>query len=78
MQKYVVYFTLTAGKKSPLTGCMLDDCYLCPFKKCARIGGSIRAEATPAALSFLRQKRPHGVIVEKLMTKEEAEAKWRL
>lgn len=83
MQKYIVYFVLRApdgrgGRKvNQTTGCVCEDCYLCPFEGCARVGGSIRAKATPAALSFLKKKRPHGVIIEKLMTEEEAAKKWQ-
>ena len=85
MEKYIVYFTLrtphqkAGGRRvSPVTSCICADCYDCPFEGCARIGGSIRAKATPAALSFLRQRRPNGVVIEKLMTEEEATKKWRL
>lgn len=83
MEKYIVYFVLRnpdgrGGRKvNQTTGCICDDCYLCPFEGCARICVSIRAKATPAALSFLRQKRPHGVVIEKIMTEEEAKAKWQ-
>lgn len=81
--KYIVYFTLrnpsgNGGRRvNANTGCICEDCYLCPFEGCARIGGTIRAKATPSALSFLRQRRPNGVAIEKIMTEEEARAKWQ-
>ena len=84
MQKYIVYFILRSpnragGQKvNKTTGCISGDCYLCPFEGCSRIGGDVRAKATPAALSYLRQKRPNSVIVKKIMTEEEARKKWQL
>lgn len=83
MGNYIIYFTIHAkggngGQKvSPVTSCVCNDCYLCPLQGCARINGDIRAKATPAALSWLRKKRPKSIIVKKLMTEEEARKKWQ-
>ena len=77
MEKFIVYFTIrnpngNGGRKAcTTTGCICEDCYLCPFEGCAKINGSVRAKATPAALSWLRQRRPNGVVVEKKLTKKE-------
>lgn len=79
MEKFIVHFTLRnpngkGGRRaSPTTGCLCEDCYLCPFEGCARICGTIRAKATPAALSWLRQRRPNGVVIEKILTEEEVQ-----
>ena len=79
MEKLIVHFTIrnpngNGGRKTcTATGCVCEDCYLCPFEGCSKIGTSVRAKATPAALSWLRQRRPNGVVIEKILTEKEVQ-----